>query len=368
MSYWTMRKFTRNENGQAMIMVALAIVVIFAFAVLAIDISIIMLAKTQLQNAADASAVAGATAYYLSSGNQSIATQEAITVAGMNVAIQETMQPVIIGEGDVTFPEGDKITVFTNRTKSTGDPVRLYFLRVLDPLLENLGDMRAKATAGVYPVTGTDCLKPWCFPDQWDDADNDSSYDAGEFYDPAITGYKVPDDIGRQVVLKLINSQSSPKLGWFYAVDFGPINGDDPTITGGDAYREWIGECEPYMVTAGDMLQIEPGNMVGPTGQGIADLIALDPYAEWEPTTGTIINSDYPTSPRVIKVAVFDPTVGVQSDVNGRDYVIVVKLLAAFLEQYEGQAVTARFIKRISDGDICEDCQDGFLFRSVLVE
>lgn len=349
-------------------MVAVAIVMIFAFSVLAVDISIMMLAKTQLQNAADAAAIAGATAYYLSAGNRSIATQEAIAVAGMNVAIQKTMQKVKISESDVTFPDAGGITVYTNRTRATGDPIRLYFLRILDPLLDNLGEMRARASARVYPVGGTDCLKPWSFPDQWDDLDNDSSYDAGEFYDPSITGYKVPDDVGRQITLKLINSQSSPRMGWFYAVDFAPINTGDPVQTGGDAYREYIATCEPFSITTGDMLQIEPGNMVGPTGQGVMDLIALDPYAEWEPVTGTVINSDFATSPRVIKVAVFDPTVGVQSDVNGRDYVTVVKILAAFLEEYDGKAVTARFIKRASDGDICENCEEGFLFRSVLVE
>jgi hypothetical protein len=348
-------------------MVAIAIIMIFAFSVLAIDISIILLAKTQLQNAADAAAIAGATAYYLSSGNQTIAGQEAIDIAGMNVAIQNTMQSVIIGQGDVTFPDEKRITVYTNRTLNTGDPVRLYFLKVLGDS-SNLGNVRAKATARVYPVSGTDCLKPWSFPDQWDDADNDSIYDAGEFYDPQITGYKVPDDIGTQIVLKLRNANKSPKMGWYYAVDFAPINTEDPTITGADAYREWIGTCEPFMVTIGDHLQIEPGNMQGPTAQGVEQLISLDPTAEWDPATGAVINSAFPTSPRIIKCAVFDPTEGIQTDVNGRDYVIVVKVLAAFLENYSSSDVTARFIKRVSDGEICEDCEDGFLFKSVLVE
>ncbi len=362
-----MMKYINNNKGAAMIMVAIAIVMIFAFAVLAIDISIIQLAKTQLQNAADAAAISGATAYYLSSGNQEIAKQEAIAIAGLNVAIQNTMSSVIIGAGDVTFPDEKRITVYTNRTVATGDPVRLYFLRVLGES-SNLGNVRAKATARVYPVSGTDCLKPWCFPDKWDDADNDSLYDAGEFYDTQITGYKVPDDIGTQIVLKLRNSNKSPKMGWYYAVDFAPINTEDPTITGADAYRDWIANCEPFMVTTGDKLQIEPGNMQGPTAQGVAALIDMDPYAQWDAATGEIIGSAFPTSPRIIKCAIFDPTEGIQSDVNGRDYVVVVNVLAAFLEEYNGSDVTARFIRRMSDGEICEDCEDGFLSKAVLVE
>ncbi|NIP42267.1 MAG: hypothetical protein GWO41_04145 [candidate division Zixibacteria bacterium] len=357
-----------NNRGASLIMVAVSIVMIFAFSVLAIDVSLILLAKTQLQNAADAAAIAGATAYYLSAGNQDIATQEAITVAGFNYAIQDSMQNVIITPVDVTFPDEDRIMVYTNRTKATNDPVRLYFLKILDPLFDNLGEMRAKATARVFPVGGTDCLKPWCFPDKWDDADIDSTYDVGEYYDPDITGYKVPEDVGVQVTLKLRNSNKSPRTGWYYAVDFGALNTGDPVITGADAYRQWIAECEPFSISVGDYLQIEPGNMVGPTAQGVGDLVALDPTAEWDPITGSVINSAYPTSPRIIKVCAFDPTQGVQTDSNGRDYLVVVKIIAAFIETHNGSDVTARFIKRASDGDVCEDCEDGFLFKSVLVE
>ena len=33
------------------------------------------------------------------------------------------------------------------------------------------------------------------------------------------------------------------------------------------------------MVRIGDVLQIEPGNMVGPTKQGVDELIGMDPHA-----------------------------------------------------------------------------------------
>ncbi|MEW5796524.1 MAG: pilus assembly protein TadG-related protein, partial [Candidatus Zixiibacteriota bacterium] len=46
-----------------MIMVAVSMVALFAFAVLAIDMSLIQLAKNQLQNAADAAALAAAIEY-----------------------------------------------------------------------------------------------------------------------------------------------------------------------------------------------------------------------------------------------------------------------------------------------------------------
>ena len=36
------------------------------------------------------------------------------------------------------------------------------------------------------------------------------------------------------------------------------------------------------MMDWGDLLLMEPGNMVGPTTQGIEDLIAQDPDAYWD--------------------------------------------------------------------------------------
>lgn len=365
-------QLAKDRRGAAGLMVAGSIAVIFGFAVLAIDASVIMLAKSQLQNAADAAAIAGALEYALTDGDQDAATNEAIYYAAMNVAILNRttpLAPVNIVAGDVTFPESNRITVVTHRTRESGDPVQLYFLRVLKPMADNLGNVKARASASVFPVVGSDCLKPWCFPDRWDDANENGEYDVGEFYDPDLTGYRAPDDVGTQITLRLRNSNQSPRMGWYFCVDFAPINTGEPVITGADAYREWIPGCEPYMVTEGDQLQIEPGNMVGPTRQGLGDLIALDPNAVWDAGSGTVINSAYPISPRVVKCAVFDPTVSVQSDSNGRDYVTVAKLVVVFVEGNNGSQVFGRFMRRSSGGDICPECpNNGFLFRAALVE
>jgi hypothetical protein len=301
-------------------------------------------------------------------GSQSAGESAAITYAGLNLAVEDVDRPVLIDAGDVTFPEANRIRVRTHRTQAKGDPVQLYFLKVLDPVLNNLGNVEAVAAASVFPVSSADCLKPWCFPDKWDDTDNDSLWDPGEFYDPEITGYKIPDHLGVQITLKLNNANASPRMGWFYAIDFAPINTGEPVLTGGDPYREFIWSCEPFMIAIGDQLQIEPGNMIGPTGQGVSDLIATDPNAFWDASSGTVQNSDFPTSPRIIKVAVFDPSIGIQTDSNGRDYLTVVKIVVVFLEELDGKEVVGRFMRRLTDGEICTDCPQGFLYRAVLVE
>jgi Flp pilus assembly protein TadG len=393
------RKILRSQKGASIITVAVAIAAIFGFAILAIDLSLIQLAKSQLQNAADAAALAGAIGLATSGGNQDVATAEAIRLAGLNVAVQDMQRSVVINAGDVVFPAPNKVTVTTHRTKATNDPVTLFFMKVIDPLLDNQGEITARATAEISFVCGTDCLRPFCPPDRWEDADNDSIWDPAdeyddlnvngvwdvgepltedhngngiwdpaEFYDPELTGYKAPDDIGVGVRLKLRNSNKDFRAGWYYAVRFGPINTGDPVESGADPYREWIMGCSPYTVSIGDLLELENGVMQGPTVQGLEDLINLDPTAEWNPVTGTVVNSIYPTSPRVIKVPAFDPTLGVRKDIPGPGYTTITKFLALFIEGHDGSDVIGRFMKTITEGTPGSNCAGGFLFTVTLVE
>lgn len=355
-------------------MVAVAIFVLFAFAVLAIDLSLIQLAKTQLQNAADAAALSAAIEYRISNNDPAAAITEAIRIAGFNVAIQTTQQPVDITAADVSFPGGSRVRVQTYRTDSTDNPVQLYFMRVLDASHDNLGNMTASATAQLVSINATNCIKPWVFPDRWDDVDGDSLWDVGEFYDPNVTGYKVPQDVGAVITLKFNDGGSTPKTGWYQPVKFGPVNRGGPHCSGADCYRTYISQCEPYLVAIGDTMEFEMGNMVGPTRQGWNELIALDPDAYFDSNTGTIMNSAYTTSPRLIKIGLFDPTVGViTSGASGAEkYTVITKLSYMFIEAPPSGgnevAVTARFIQYTSPGVPCAECPEGFLFTARLVE
>jgi len=367
-------KFIQNQRGASIIMVAVSIFVIFAFAVLAIDMSLIQLAKNQLQNAADAAALSAAIVYGISNHDQVAATNEAIRIAGLNRAIQTTQQAVTITGADVSFPAAIRVRVQTHRTEATNNPVQLYFMRVLTASHDNLGNMRASATAALTPIGATNCIKPWVFPDRWDDLDGDSLWDPGEPYDPNTTGYRVPEDVGTLIILKFNEGGSTPKTGWYQPIKFGPVNRGGPNCNGADCYRTYISECEPYMVAIGDTMEFEMGNMVGPTRQGWSDLIALDPDAYFNTTTGTIENSAYAVSPRLIKVALFDPTVGVITSSSGgaEKYTVITKLAYLFIEEPPGGGnevpVTARFMQYTSPGEPCPECPEGFLFTARLVE
>jgi hypothetical protein len=391
------REFLMDKKGASIIMVAIAMVVIFGFAVLTIDMSMIQLAKVQLQNAADAAALAGAMGLASSALNQAVATAEAMRVCSLNVAVQDIQRPVIINASDVTFPEETRIRVTTHRTIDTGDPVKLYFMRVLSDTLDNLGNVSARAAASVFCISGTDCLRPFCPPDRWDDADNDSTWDdeeafvdtngngyydpgepftdengnavwdSAEYYDPRWTGYWGEKDIGTQITLKLRNSSKSPRMCYYYAVRFGPV-GSDTIYSGADVYQEWIcPECEPFVIEIGDQLHMEPGNMVGPTNHGLQCLIDMDPTAEWDPVTETVINSLHTTSPRIIKAPVFDPTLGVQV-CHGVDCVTVTKIIVLFVEEHSGDDVVGRFMSLATEGVPDPDCSAGAFMWSISLD
>ena len=330
----SLKRALRDEKGATMIMVAIAMVMIFGFAVLAIDLSLVQLAKTQIQNAADAAALAGAKVL-CNGGSIDSARAEAIRIAGLNYAVQDSLQrPIIIDASDVEF-SGDTITVTTHRTDATGDPLILHFLRVINPLSQNKADVKAKASA----ICGARCLKPFCPPDRWFDANGDGEWnpDSGDYYDPVTTGYMAPTDIGDTVVLYHTNPDDEFKMGWYYPVRF-------PGYSGGDDYREWIGDCvDPSVrIQIGDRLEMEMGGKVGPTKQGLSDLLSQDPGASWDEVADTVAGSLYPwkDSPRVIKCPAFEPVVEFD-----HKWVTIVKIIVIFVEGYDTHGnITGRFV------------------------
>lgn len=359
------------------VMLAISFVSLIGFAVLAVDIGTMTLVKGQLQNAADAGALAGA--QELINDDTTTAKSEAIEFAGMNDALIDggsgkfnVMDSVKITPADITFPEPRRIRVTTHRTQDTGDPFHTYFMRVINPS-GSFANMRASATAGFYWVCGGSCVKPWAPPDRWFDANSDGFFDAdsGDYYDPITTGY-TDADLGTQITLVLNNANDDFGQFWYFSIDYPPIDDGTP-ITGASEYESWIcEECHDnsFTVDIGEHVQIEPGKMKGPNGSGLRCLIELDPNAVWDVGTGTVINSDYPKSPRIVKAALFDPSVGLLH-IGGRDELVVIKIMVIFIEEQQGNdQITGRFM-RLSDpgGTVCEDQSNPtFLYTTRLIE
>jgi hypothetical protein len=114
------------------------------------------------------------------------------------------------------------------------------------------------------------------------------------------------------MVLKAGGPQQAIAPGWYFPVVINPTEGP-----GGSNYRNNIATCDPTVIGPGTVLQVEPGNMVGPTAQGMRDLIALDPGARWNPNKygpglggvdgGCMASGACALSPRLVAIPVFNP-------------------------------------------------------------
>ena len=95
----------------------------------------------------------------------------------------------------------------------------------------------------------------------------------------------------------------------------------------------------------GDYVTTEPGNMVGPTRQGVQELIAKDPTARLvRGAAGWYVRSDtYPIneSPRIVPIPLFDPT---SRPGGGRITLRVSNIGAFFITGTVGRSVFGYFI------------------------
>jgi hypothetical protein len=159
-----------------------------------------------------------------------------------------------------------------------------------------------------------------------------SDYRNNSVADGDKTNTKYWEDYGRPIILKKSNPQQTSSPGFFLPW---VIPGSNP---GAADYKANIIGCNPASINLTTDFNVDgsadtssydnkPGNMIGPTKQGMDSLINLDPDACWAPapdplhtgyTTGSVklkgsggaCNVDYPgwmSSPRVAIVPLFDP-------------------------------------------------------------
>jgi len=124
---------------------------------LAIDMGKLMTTKTELQKAADAAALAGASAIDKQNGGNLIQAQaraRAALAAAANTALRETSESVTIDpNNDIDFPEPHTIHVRVHRDAASGNAMTTIFARTLG--ITAL-DVKADAMAKAIPLT-KDC-------------------------------------------------------------------------------------------------------------------------------------------------------------------------------------------------------------------
>jgi Flp pilus assembly protein TadG len=372
----TLRTRATEERGAVMIQVGVAILVLSAFAMFIVDYGLLWVSRNQAQNSADAGALAGATALALDDFNDRTPAGPA-KMAARSFAIANNVwdaAPDVQMAADVRFyPDApaafpascagnDCVRVDVHRSQARGNalPMFLGFLVGL-----NQQGVRAMAIAQAAAANASDCMKPWAIADKWEEHNPKvAPWDPSETYDPtgATPDVYVPpatdrssmgtsftvsgpnNDLGRKLTLKAGNPKDAINPGWFQALDLTcPAGGG----AGGNCYRNNISGCSNAVWKIGDLVPKENGNMVGPTKQGVDDLIALDPSATWNSSTKEVDNScvvkktcsGLTQSPRIVPVPVFDLDHYMKTGGPGNGTVKIVNILGFFVDKMDGNDV-----------------------------
>jgi hypothetical protein len=366
----TARRAARSERGAVLIHVAIAIFALFGMMVYVFDFGIVWVARGQAQNAADAGALAAALARGFDDFDDPPAANGKADTAGRLAALANLVWTAAPGVNmSWTCPTGVTGRCARADVYRNGEFSSATLLVIFGPVLGITSHgVRATATAVVATGNTTNCMRPFSVADRWVEVAGTAQTDGYDRWDSAGnnvveldpkdiynagTGWQVPQDVGAEQILKGGNNPNSSSTtiqsGWFMPVRL--PNGEDDYLSGGDDYRAAIHTCIGTPVSEGDYLPLENGAMVGPTGMGVDDLIALDPDATFN--TGTKQVDDTcapgcnPISPRIVPISVFDiddfqyhqAANDWEHCPTGGKCIKVVKILGYFVEGMSGQDV-----------------------------
>ena len=361
------QRLRRDESGMSYVFIGLSMMAFISASMLAIDVGMLMTARSQAQNSADAGALAGATALLYDDFNDRSAGGPAVTSAIRAAQANNVMGgQVSVGAPDVEFLTNpatgqlDRVRVSVRRTAERGNAVDTLIAQYFGIATADIG---AVATAEAAPSNAMTCVKPFTIPDKWTESqtppwDTNDTYDAftnkgaplanPDIYVPAYnddgtpnpnyTGYNSERDKGMQLMIRAgTGNNITPSFYFSLALD------DD---TGGSDYRWNIANCNTTKYNWGDPLLQEPGNMVGPTTQGINELIAKDPNAYWDVSKNTVVNSAFGNhSPRIFPIPLYDPIVYDSGKRNGRNADLkTANWIGFFADQVNGNNIFGRII------------------------
>jgi hypothetical protein len=293
----------KREDGATLVLVALGMSVFMGMAAVVTDVGMVFLAKTKLTNALDAAVLAGAQEL---PANPVAAKATALNYLALNGEDPNTVE--VIFEND-----NKALTVKGKRT------VKLFFAKFLG---KETSEVAASSKGVVGTIIGMNGVVPLSIQEQ-----------------NLIFGH--------EYILKSGTSDT----GWF-----GPI------ALGGNGAKVYLLNLESSYngyLKVGDTLPTEPGNMSGPTEEGIEYRINQDPhYPKCTPT-------EYKRScPRIIYLPVVSPPDG------GGSSAVTIKGFAAFLvtdaEVGAGNESIVRgyFLNEIVPGDI-DTTSNGFGLNGV---
>ena len=358
-----LRRLRDDESGMSYVFIGMGMMAFLSASMLAIDVGMLMTSRNQAQNAADAGALAGATALVFNDWDDRSPSGPAVTHA-----ISAAQDNNVMGEqasvrvSDVEFPldptgQANRVKVTVHRTLERDNPVSTLIARFFGT---ETADIAATATAEASNANAMTCVKPFTIPDKWIENqtapwDGNDTYDAydnkgnplpnADVYIPAdqagYTGYNQEANRGQRLVIRAATG-SNITVSFYFSLSIGGVDGG---LVGGAAYEWNIANCNKTVMHWGDPLIQEPGAMAGPTIQGADLLIEQDPGAYWDESAKTVRGSAFARSPRVFPIPLYDPPFYDSGKRNGRYADLkVANWIGFFLEETQGNGIWGRII------------------------
>src|SRR5215472_1346078 len=285
------RQHFHSQRGMTLMVVCLLLIAFLGIAALCVDLGVLYTARTSAQHAADAAALAGAFTFINSptATQPAAAQQEAIAVASSNKILGES---VSISASDVVVDTANRqVTVTVSRAGTSG--VNTFFAKAMGLTQVSV---RAQAMAHASKsASGARCIKPVYLPNTIFSALDPSAACAQKQVIFDSVGNLSPwaqraggqfRFAGQCALIRPTTPSGALVPSQFYSLDFGD---------GAATYRAVWSSClnqvsgaSPQVVQCGDSIPVETGNMVGPTKQGVGDMIG-NPSDTWlgpDPTTG----------------------------------------------------------------------------------
>ncbi|HTH03584.1 MAG TPA: pilus assembly protein TadG-related protein [Vicinamibacterales bacterium] len=357
----SIQRLRRDESGMSYVFVGFSMMAFISASMLAIDVGMLMTARSQAQNAADAGALAGATALIYDNWDDRSPTGPAVTNA-VNASLQNKVMSgnVSVGPADVEFPldpagEPNRVKVTVYRNAAHGNPLNTMIAKYFGIAT---ADIAATATAEAADANAMTCVKPFTIPDKWTEKqtppwDGNDTYDAydnkgqplanPDIYIPAdqpgYTGYNQERERGQILTIRAATGNNIT-VSFYFSLALGK-----PVLTGGAQYDWNIANCNTTSYYWGDLLTQEPGAMNGPTIQGAEALITKDPSAYWDTATNTVKGSAFGHSPRTFPIPLYDPIYYDSGKRNGRIADLkTANWIGFFLDHIEGNGIVGRII------------------------
>lgn len=324
-----------DEAGASLVFTLIAIVGLLSVAALAIDVGVLVSARSDAQRAADAAALAGASAL-LESATRDEAEARAIDLAGRNAIFGG---PILPEEVEVEVDEpGGIVRVVIRRPEIT-----TFFASFLG--VERTGVV-AHAAAQVTDSPTATCAKPFSPPDPLlaEDAAAAPGKGKAKGQDDGGAGGREELEYGDPILLHG-GKGSSEAVAWDVPLEGGftgscryQANG---SINSGPTLRANICNCNNSVIRLGEEYSLLNGQKTGPMNQGIDALLEQDAGAHWDEGTGRIVGSEsanWRRGPRVVTIPLHDP-----ASVRGGT-VVFTRYITVFVEGGSHGSLNGRYM------------------------